>query len=147
MLTFRSNKKSGFTLIELLVVISIISLLSSVVLSSLNSARSRARDTQRMANIRSLQTALELYFDANGKYPTSADLAFPGVLTAALTPAYISKIPTDPGSGTFRYYTASQDPATFYAIYMPFETKTICYVCAGTSCGPNAGWWGINICQ
>jgi prepilin-type N-terminal cleavage/methylation domain-containing protein len=36
-------RQKGFTLIELLVVISIISLLSSVVLSSLNSARERAR--------------------------------------------------------------------------------------------------------
>jgi prepilin-type N-terminal cleavage/methylation domain-containing protein len=37
------NSKRGFTLIELLVVISIISLLSSVVMSSLNSARDKAR--------------------------------------------------------------------------------------------------------
>ncbi|MBI5134301.1 MAG: LamG domain-containing protein [Candidatus Taylorbacteria bacterium] len=37
------RERSGFTLIELLVVISIISLLSSVVLSSLNSSRDKAR--------------------------------------------------------------------------------------------------------
>ncbi len=36
-------RRNGFTLIELLVVISIISLLSSVVLSSLNTARDKAR--------------------------------------------------------------------------------------------------------
>ncbi|MDP1624796.1 MAG: prepilin-type N-terminal cleavage/methylation domain-containing protein [bacterium] len=61
--------KKGFTLIELLVVISIIALLSSVVLSSLNSARAKARDTKRYGDIRSLNNAIQLYILANGKAP------------------------------------------------------------------------------
>ncbi|MCH7529527.1 type II secretion system protein [Patescibacteria group bacterium] len=65
---FNRNHKSGFTLIELLVVISIIGLLSSVVLASLNTARTKARDAKRQADIRQLEIALEFNYDKYGAY-------------------------------------------------------------------------------
>ncbi|HTM68427.1 MAG TPA: prepilin-type N-terminal cleavage/methylation domain-containing protein [Candidatus Binatia bacterium] len=69
-MTKSSNK--GFTLIELLVVIAIIGLLSTLAVVALNSARQKSRDSKRVADIKQIQTALELYFaDANG-YPTAA---------------------------------------------------------------------------
>jgi len=55
-------KSMGFTLIELLVVISIIGLLSSIVLTSVNSARAKARDARRLADLRQIQNALALYY-------------------------------------------------------------------------------------
>jgi len=64
-------KNKGFTLIELLVVIAIIGLISSIVLVSLNSARVKARDAKRIAEIKQIQTALELYYDDNSAYPLS----------------------------------------------------------------------------
>jgi len=64
-----SRKKTGFTLIELLVVIAIIGLLASIVMVSLNSARTKARDTKRKAELKQIATALEMYYDAYGRYP------------------------------------------------------------------------------
>lgn len=63
--------KNGFTLIELLVVISIIGLLSSIVLTSVNSARAKARDARRIADFKQIQTALEFFYDSQGRYPQS----------------------------------------------------------------------------
>ena len=93
-----SKNTRGFTLIELLVVIAIIGILSSVVLASLNSARQKARDARRVADIKQVQLALELYFDANRNYPT------PGAQFSSMeTSGMISKIPADPLGGAYSY--------------------------------------------
>lgn len=63
----------GFTLIELVVAISIIVTLTSMVLPAVNNVRKSARDTQRLANIRELQNALEDYYDKYGYYPGSGE--------------------------------------------------------------------------
>jgi type II secretory pathway pseudopilin PulG len=54
------------------VVISIIGVLSSVVLASLNSARAKARNAKRMSEIHVVELALDQYaLDNDGTYPTS----------------------------------------------------------------------------
>lgn len=71
---FNMKKNKGFTLIELLVVIAVIGILASVVMASLNSARMKARDAKRKADMKQIQIALELYYDQVGKYTVYEDL-------------------------------------------------------------------------
>ncbi len=88
--------KRGFTLIELLVVIAIIAMLASVILASLNSARSKSRDARREADVKELQTAVEEYISANQAPPATLN---------ALTGVYIQTVPQDPTQLNYGYAT------------------------------------------
>ena len=50
----------GFTLIELLVVIAIIGILAAIILVSLNGARAKGRDAQRVANLQSMAQVIQV---------------------------------------------------------------------------------------
>lgn len=109
---FLNKKQKGFTLIELLVVIAIIGVLASVVLASLNSARSKARDAKRRQDMKQLQLALEFYRDKYGYYPpivggkqnscysSGVNSDIPGSWSSSLQPlvtdGFIPSLPVDP---------------------------------------------------
>lgn len=63
----KNNK--GFTLIELLVVISIISILSSVILVSLNGAREKAKVARAKVELNQLHLSIEFLLDDTGQHP------------------------------------------------------------------------------
>lgn len=103
----KSMKQRGFTLIELLVVIAIIGILSSVVLASLNSAREKSRDARRQTDLQQISLALELYYDDNGSYPTTAN--FPG----DLEPDYMTDVPQDPQGNDYQYDAEDSNQSSF----------------------------------
>lgn len=103
---FYTREQRGFTLIELLVVIAIIGILSSVVLASLNSARTKGRDGRRVADLKQIQLALELHYDSNGSYPAD--------LSSLDDDGYISVVPTDPSDDTVYPYDQVNSGSSYY---------------------------------
>lgn len=109
----RAHKK-GFTLIELLVVISIIGLLATVVLVSLNSARAKARDARRLADMKTIITALEMYYSDYNEYPeeNSSNGSWEhsyedggDFIDFLQDRGYINSVPIDPVNSTAMHYS------------------------------------------
>ena len=117
------SRTRGFTLIELLVVIAIIGLLSSIVLASLSTAREKALDAARMSDVKSLETALQMYFNDHGTFPPSSGAQSVTVLAGPLSP-YIARIPNDPDPTITWQYESCSSACPEYALWV--------YTSAGT---------------
>lgn len=149
-------RQKGFTLIELLVVIGIIVLLSTIALTQLSSAREKARDARRFADVKSFQTSLELYYSDQREYPQANSLilgpdgttpmclssdGFGTDVCGADRELYMNSVPRDPGTNDYEY---SSTDGESYEIRFMLERDTADYpgdtpICAG----PGA----IIVCQ
>lgn len=156
----RYRTQSGFTLIELLVVIAIIGLLSSVIMFGLNTARVKARDSRRLADLKQLESALELYYTDNNTYPvpscgSGSDAWSDSTCWASMIPTKdIPSMPVDPvqsdlgGCDTTAnchlYHYCVNNTGTGYILAVNMEgsaynsTQTVPSWCA--TGGPNTFW-------
>jgi len=114
----------GFTLVELLVVISIIGILSSLAIVSLNSARFKARDAQRLADFKQLYTALALYYDNSSteQYP---DMSVDGWWNDPNFTKFLVERPFDPINRDKYIYTVldNKNNRQEFCIYGLLETE------------------------
>lgn len=104
------KKKRGFTLIELLIVVAIIGILASVILASLNSARAKARNANRISGVTQIIKAFNLAF--NTAWPINSSGAW-ACISATCYNGFSSYVAVPNVDGFFMPYMASKpvDPA------------------------------------
>ncbi|MFA6474913.1 MAG: prepilin-type N-terminal cleavage/methylation domain-containing protein [Patescibacteria group bacterium] len=119
------TNEQGFTLIELLIVIAIIGLLATLAIVSLTTAQRKARDTKRLADVKQLQNAVELFYSESSAYPLSTDTTNETWTEFGSTTGignYITNIPVDPtNSGTSIYTYGANSVGTEYFIGAKLE--------------------------
>ena len=109
----RASLNRAFTLVELMVVIAIIVVMTGIILVSLQGAKSKSRDGQRISDLGQIQLALEQYFDRCGQYPKSANdtsgamplgAAYNGCPSGITFSNYLPQVPVAPDGKPYAYF-------------------------------------------
>ncbi|HLB60022.1 MAG TPA: type II secretion system protein [Patescibacteria group bacterium] len=101
--------RKGMSLVEILITVTIIGILASIGLITMNDQVKRSRDDRRRIHLTKIQTALETYRASN------LSLGYPANLNQ-LEPLYIDgALPIDPSSYTYYYRRIDENSYTLCA--------------------------------
>ena len=107
------KKHAGFTLIEVIVVLVILGILASIVAPNVIGNVDKSRVVKAKQDIRSLESALQMYRVDNFRYPTTDQ----GLQALVDKPAdaknwqkggYIPKLPKDPWQNEYQYISPGE---------------------------------------
>lgn len=158
------KKIAGFTLIELLVVISIIATLSAIAITVFTGVQKGMRDVRRKSDLEAIRQAIEMYYNANGRFPGAGtcnnpsippnsspywnwsacqdndwDPATDDIAYLLENGGYIQSMPIDPlndnaGPYTYMYEAWPDEPGAMYVLCINLEQ------------GSGSGGWNHNYC-
>jgi len=125
----------GFTLVELIVVITIMVVITSLGVISFAGVNKRSRDSRRVADLKKVSIALEIYRQENGYYPASV---------GALVSDYMEGVPVDPKSDFLYDFASGIGSSYSYSLYAHMEDVGSTTGTYGGSCGGGCNYMTVN---
>lgn len=98
--------KKGFTLIELIIVIIIIAILAAIIIPLFPNMTDSSKQSNTVANLRSIASAMSIYHMDNNMYPVANDV---NALKSVLEPTYMTSMPVEDGWGKKFYVVSKKD--------------------------------------
>ena len=126
---FFKNKK-GFTLVELVVVIAILGILAGIAIPRFMDATASARGSKVVADLRTIDSAITMYYAKNGSYPDTVSAA----LTTNPLPDYLAQWPA-PQTGSIIFPSnkkVADSTISFYKYTKPATTGPVSTVGSAT---------------
>ena len=123
------RRRSGFTLIELLLVLVILAVLAGIVIPKFTGRQKQAQETATKTQLKNIETAVDAFEIAAGRFPTDAD----GGLNAIITPpsdvgdkykAMFKELPKDAWGTPFVYKQPGSHNPDSYDLYSLGADKT-----------------------
>ncbi len=109
----------GFTLLEMMVVVAIIAILAAILIPNFTHARAQAATSACMSNMKTIATAMELYYTDNEAYPIASQTPVNAI--AGLATYMGNQNPVDPAGSGSDEVTAQEDSSGVwsYQIWCP----------------------------